>query len=243
MKKSIIIVILILLASSLFPINFPKLKGRVNDYAGILEPEEENVLDNMFADLEKKTSSQLVLLTIKSLEGETIEDYSIKLTEQKDWKIGQKGLDNGIILLIAMEERKLRLEVGYGLEGILTDLKSSYIIRKLIVPSFKKGDYFKGILRGVTTVVGIVSKEFDISPEDLEKFKKKKGENQIGSFVIFLIIFFFFILPAFTGKSGKGGSSVFWGGGFGGGSSSGGGFGGFSGGGGSFGGGGASGGW
>ncbi len=243
MRRSIIVLLALLIASSLFPISFPKLKGRINDYAGILEPAEENVLEEMFANFEKKTSSQLVLLTIKSLEGETIEDYSIRLTEQKDWKIGQKGLDNGVILLISMKERKLRIEVGYGLEGALTDLKSSYIIRKLIVPSFKKGEYYKGVLRGVTTIIGIVSKEYDISPEELKKFKKKKNENQMSSLIVFLIIFFVFVLPALTGKRGKGGRSVFWGGGLGGGGSSGGGFGGFSGGGGSFGGGGSSGGW
>lgn len=239
MKRTILLILFVFIAATLHPAAFPKLKGRVNDYANILNPDEERNIELLLEDLEKKTSAQVVLLTIATLDGDTIEDYSIRLTEQKDWKIGQKGLDNGVILLISMKERKLRLEVGYGLEGSLTDLKSSYIIRKLIVPGFKSGKYYQGILRGLTIVSGIISKEYDISPEDLKKFKEKKDENPGVSFIIFVIIFFFFVLPVLSGKKGRG-SSIFWGGGgFGGGSSGGG----FSGGGGSFGGGGASGGW
>jgi len=242
-KNIIILLLLLAFAFPIFPTDFPKLKGRVNDYANILDKEQEMTLDYLLKDIETKTASQFVILIITSLEGETIEDYSIRLTEQKDWKIGQKGLDNGVILLIAMKERKLRIEVGYGLEGALTDLKCSYIIRRLIVPSFKKGNYYQGILRGAATITGIISKESDISPEELKRFKQKGGDSTGGSiaFIIFLLIFF--IIPMFSkGKKGRG-SSIFWGGGGFGGGSSGGGFGGFSGGGGSFGGGGASGGW
>ena len=241
-KNLTTLMILLLFSIPLISIDFPKLKGRVNDYANILTASEEKSLDSLLMEIEKKSTSQVVLLTIPSLQGETIEDYSIRLTEQKDWKIGQKGLDNGVILLIAMKERKLRIEVGYGLEGTLTDLKCSYIIRKLIVPKFKAGQYYQGILRGITTISGIISKEYDISPEELKKFKNRGKKSKGGNilFIIFLLIFF--IIPMFSrGKKGRG-SSIFWGGGFGGGSS-GGGFGGFSGGGGSFGGGGASGGW
>jgi len=241
MKKTIIFILSVFVFTSLYPISFPELKGRVNDYAEILFPEQERAIDLMLEELENKTSAQVVLLTIKSLNGETIEDYSIRLTEQNEWKIGQEGKDNGVILVVSMGERKLRLEVGYGLEGALTDLKSGYIIRKIIVPSFKKGQYYEGILRGLTTVSGIISKESDISDEDLKKFKNKKDKSSNFPFMFFLIIFFFFVLPALSGKKGKGGT--FWGGGFGGGSSGGFGGGGFSGGGGSFGGGGSSGGW
>lgn len=239
MKRIILLILIVFIVTTLYPAGFPKLKGRVNDYANILKADEERNIEWMLEDLEKKTSAQVVLLIIDTLDGDTIEDYSIRLTEQKDWKIGQEGVDNGVILIISMKERKLRLEVGYGLEGALTDLKSSYIIRKLIVPGFKSGNYYQGILRGLTTVSGIISKESDISAEDLKRFREKKDVSSNFPFMFFLIIFFFFVLPALSGKKGKGGT--FWGGGFGGGSS--GGFGGFSGGGGSFGGGGASGGW
>jgi len=240
MKRTTLCVLFFFTAVSLFPITFPKLEGRVNDYADILNESQERVIEGLLANLETSTSAQAVLLTIKTLEGNTIDDYSIRLTEQADWKIGQKGKDNGVILIVSMGERKLRLEVGYGLEGVLTDLKSSYIIRKIIVPSFKKGDYYEGILKGLTTVSSLIRKESDISEEDLKKFSEKGDKSSSFPFVLFLFIFFFFILPAIFGR--KGGGGTFWGGGFGGGSS-GGGFGGFSGGGGSFGGGGSSGGW
>lgn len=240
MKKKILIILFLFISLSLQSIDFPKLKGRVNDFANILNSSQEKNLELLLEDLEKKTSAQVVLLTIKSLEGNTIEDYSIKLTEQQDWKIGQKGLDNGVILLISMEERKLRIEVGYGLEPSITDLKSSYIIRNLIVPKFKEGDYYEGILRGVATISGIITKESDISPEELERYRKGKKKNIPWPFIIFILVFF--ILPMFSKNKGGKGGFIFWGGGgFGSGSS--GGFGGFSGGGGSFGGGGSSGGW
>jgi len=242
LKGTTFIILLLMLLSGLYPLNFPRLNGRVNDYAGILSSHEEINLENLLADLENRTTAQFVILTIPDLQGTTIEDYSIRLTEQKEWKIGQKGVDNGVILLISMKEKKLRIEVGYGLEGSLTDLKCSYIIRELIVPYFKKGDFFKGILNGATTISGIISKETDISPEELKRFKKRGKRDKPGTFIFIMFLLIFFILPAIFRGRGRGrGSSIFWGGGFGGGS--GGGFGGFSGGGGSFGGGGASGGW
>lgn len=245
MKKNstfTVAIFIILLSVNIFSLSFPKLIGRVNDYAGILSSGEEQNLESLLNNLEDRTTSQFVILTVPDLQGTTIEDYSIRLTEQSDWKIGQKGIDNGVILLIAIKEKKLRIEVGYGLEGSLTDLKCSYIIRELIVPHFKNGEFYKGILNGATTISGIIAKETDISDKELKRFKKRGKGKKSGTFIFILFLLIFFILPAIFGKKGRGrGSSIFWGGGFGGGS--GGSFGGFSGGGGSFGGGGASGGW
>ena len=190
-----------------------------------------------------------MLVVIPSLEGDVIEDYSIRLAEK--WKIGQKGLDNGAILVVAMKERQLRIEVGYGLEPMLTDLKTGYIIRELIVPKFKKGDYYGGIYDGLNAVTGIVNKDFEISPEELARYnkqRKKSGKSSIpfGFWIFVLIIVINLIKGGGRGGRGTGGRSggiFFGGGGFGGGGSSFGGGGGFSGGGGSFGGGGSSGSW
>jgi uncharacterized protein len=237
MAKKIPFILLLTVGLFLFSLNVPKLKSRINDYAGILNQTEERSLEKLLEEAEDKTTSQFVLLTISSLEGEVLEDYSIRVADA--WKIGQKGLDNGVILLITMAEKKIRIEVGYGLESILTDAKCGYIIRNEIVPSFKQGDYYSGISKGLKTITGIVNREFDISPEDLKKHKKSQKKNHIPiGFIIFIIII---LLMIFRGGKGRGGPT-FWGGGFGGGS---GGFGGggFSGGGGSFGGGGSSGGW
>jgi len=227
-----------------------KTNTRVNDLAGILNRSEKATLENLLKDTEFETSSQVALLTVPSLEGEAPEDFSLRVVEK--WDLGQKEFDNGVLILVAMAERKIRFEVGYGLEPILTDAKSSYIIRKFMTPAFKQRNYYTGLYKGLKAVTGLITKEFEITPEQLKKFqkeqKKAKGTHLPIGFIIFLV---FIIVSIFKGGSRGGGGrvasaillgSVLGGGGHRGG---GGGFsgGGFSGGGGSFGGGGATGGW
>jgi len=252
MKRSAIIIIMsffILLSLTtppMFALDVPALKGRVNDYAGILNSSQEAELNSLLRETEEKTSSQVVLLTIASLSGEVLEDFSIRVVDK--WQLGQGGLDNGVLLLVSMAERKIRLEVGYGLESILTDAKGSYIIRELMVSHFKKGNYFAGIESGLNAVTGIIKKDFDITPEQLAKFRKKQKKAEGENIPVGMIVFIIIIILSFfkRGTRGRGYRSaapwIFFGGGSGRGSS-GGGFGGFSGGGGGFGGGGASGGW
>lgn len=242
MKLRLLLILLLMAVTCQYALEVPLLKARINDLADILSYSEENLLETLLREAEEKTSSQFALLTLKSLEGDSLEDFSIRVAEK--WKIGQKGLDNGVIVIIAMAERKIRIEVGYGLEPILTDAKCGYIIRNDIVASFRKGDHFEGINKALTKITGIVNKEFDISPEELARYKKAQKKDK-GSGIPFGLIFFLILIfmNIFRGGRGSGrGGSVFWGGGFGGGSGGSGG-GGFSGGGGSFGGGGASGGW
>lgn len=239
MRIRTMLILLILGASMLLPLEAPPLKARINDRANILSSAEESRLEKLLEEAESKTTSQFALLTLPGLQGESLEDYSIRVADK--WKIGQKGLDNGVIVIIAMAERKIRIEVGYGLESILTDAKCGYIIRNQIVAAFREKEFFKGIHKAFTTITGIVNKEFDISPEELARYKKsqKKGKGGMIPFGFFILLIFIF-MNIFRGGRGSGrGGSIFWGGG------SGGGFGGggFSGGGGSFGGGGASGGW
>jgi len=250
MKRATLFLLLILMAVHCAPaaISIPPLTGRVNDTAGMLSASQSSTLERMLSGLEETNSSQVVLLTVPNLQGLTIEDFAIRVAES--WKIGQKGLDNGVILVVALKERKIRIEVGYGLEPLLTDAKSDYIIRRLMIPRFREGDYYQGIHDGLEQITGIIRRDFDISPEEMEKFRKeKKRKSGKSPIPIGLIILIFIILSSIGGKGGRGGGGsgtpfiFFGGGGSGGGSSSGGGFGGFSGGGGSFGGGGASGGW
>lgn len=246
----LLLTVSLLLAATvyIYGLDVYKIKDRrVHDTANILNQGQQDELERMMMDTEQKTSSQIALLTIPSLEGEALEDYSLRVAEQSE--LGQKGLNNGALILVAVSDRKVRIEVGYGLEPILTDIKSGYIIRKLITPSFKKGDYFSGLRDGLKAVTGIVNKEFDISPEDLEKFRKesKKSSGSHFPFAIFIFIFFV-IINSFKRKNQSGGSGIGRGifmssGGWSSRSSSGGGWGGFSGGGGSFGGGGSSGSW
>ncbi|HEX9902792.1 MAG TPA: TPM domain-containing protein, partial [Acidobacteriota bacterium] len=144
-KIRAVMVILLLAAGPLFGLEVPGLKGRVNDYARILEPEQEAALENNLAAIESSITAQFVLLTIPSLEGEPLEDFSLRVAEA--WKLGQKGADNGLLMLVAVEDRAIRIEVGYGLEGTLPDGKCGTIIRQVIVPEFRNGNYYTGIFK------------------------------------------------------------------------------------------------
>ena len=225
----------------------PALKARVNDYARILSSYTEKQLEGILRDLEQTDSTQIVVLTIPSLEGEVLEEFSIKVLDE--WKIGQKGLDNGAMLLIAKDDREIRIEVGYGLESSLTDLMSGRIIRNVILPRFRAGNFDQGVLDGVQSMVGVVRGEYK-APEKIPSRKGAKFKGTNPFFIIWIIFVFFIILLGrlrrIFGHKGSRRSSrgALWLGGFGGGGFSSGGFGGgFGGGGGGFGGGGASGGW
>jgi uncharacterized protein len=141
-------------------------------------------LEQALAEFENSDSTQVVVLTITSLEGESLEEFSIKVAEA--WKIGRSKLDNGAILLIAKQERKIRIEVGRGLEGVLTDLVSGRIIRGDMSPYFKKNDYDSGISAGVSSVIKVVRGEYKAQPRDLKQ-GKKSAEPAI-TLLIFLLV-------------------------------------------------------
>lgn len=270
MKKAgglLIAMLLVLTGSPALAQEFPKLTGRVVDQADLLDPAQEAALTAKLAGLETRTNRQLVVATLNSLEGYEISDYGYRLG--RHWALGQDGKgesekDNGAILIVAPNERKMRIEVGYGLEPILTDGLSSSIIRNSITPAFKAGDFPGGINAGVDRIVT----QLELPADEAEKIASAARQNRqqdegfpIGAIIFLLFFIFFVVLPILRSlkgggkkhrRGGYGGPVIIWGGGgdWGGGSSGGsswggssGGFGGFSGGGGSFGGGGASGGW
>lgn len=234
---------------------FPELTSRVVDDADIIDIPTEAEIDRKLAELEQKTTSQLVVVTVPSLQGYEIEDYGYRLG--RHWGIGQKDKDNGALLIVAPNERKVRVEVGYGLEGTLTDAVSALIIQNAILPRFRAGDMAGGISRGVDDLIQVIGGDTQYA----EQAAAQRQEAPEGSDLVFNIIIFVFVafylwrLFARRGRSNlrrrRRGSSLPWiiptggwssGGGFGGGGgwSSGGGF---SGGGGGFGGGGSSGSW
>src|SRR6202171_2247016 len=131
-------------------LGFPVLAGRVVDEAGLLDTALRATLSETLADLESKTTDQLVVVTLKSLQGTSIEDYGYQLGRR--WQIGQKDKSNGVLLIVAPVERKVRIEVGYGLEGTLTDAISKFIIENSILPRFKVADFPGGIKRGVEDI-------------------------------------------------------------------------------------------
>jgi uncharacterized protein len=158
------------LASSVLALDVPPLAGRVNDRAALLKPETVSRLERQLAELERSDSTQVAVLIVPSLEGDTIEEFGIRVAEA--WKIGGKGKDNGVILLVAKTDRKIRIEVGRGLEGTLTDLTSGRIIREEIAPRFKAGDYDAGISAGVAAITKAVRGEYKGTPRDLRHGKK-----------------------------------------------------------------------
>ncbi len=250
---------------------FPKLAGNpVVDQADIIPAAEEAALNTQLLELQHKTGHQLVVATVNDLEGHDVSDYGYRLG--REWQIGDKEKDDGVVFLIAPNERRMNISVGYGLEPILTDALSGRIIRDVVTPKFKAGDMPGGIRDGVNAI----AEQIQLTPEEAaaraaaaDKAERDRADdgNFGGLFFIGFIILIFFIIPWLSSRSRRGrkrrkggpwGAAPIiiwgddddwgnWGGGggssWGGGGFGGGGFGGFSGGGGSFGGGGASGGW
>jgi uncharacterized protein len=245
--------LLFLIAPAFAAPQFPQLTGPVVDGANLLSPALEISLAQKLDALKARTGRQLVVVTVPSLGGYEIADYGYQLG--RHWGIGQKGKNDGAIFIIAPEDRKLRIEVGYGLEPILTDALSSVIINARVVPLFRKGDFEGGVVAGTDAIIEQLTLDAPAAKARVAEAERAQQDDEGGGgwFLFAIIILFVFLrfggfglLPfLFTGGGGRGrggwGGGGFGGGGFGGGF--GGGGGGYSGGGGSFGGGGASGSW
>ena len=145
------------ISSFAFALDVPPLRGRVTDLAGLMPADRAQALEERLAAFERETGHQIAVLTIPSLQGDVLENFSIRVAEA--WKIGKKGFDNGAILLIVRDDRKLRIEVGYGLEGVLPDAIASRIIREVIVPRFRENDYPGGIEAGVDAILQVTKGE------------------------------------------------------------------------------------
>jgi uncharacterized protein len=243
----LILVIVLCGAYAAAELKIPKLEQRVSDFTNTLSFQEWQQLDHLLKSFEDSTSTQVVVLMVNSLEGESIEEYANKTFSEN--KIGQSKKDNGVLLVIAKQDHAVRIEVGYGLEGTLTDAMTSQIIRQEIIPHFKADNYFGGIVTGVDAIIRAATGEYHADN------KGRKAPAVSGGLVMLIVLFAVFVLmPLMNSRRrsvvGSGGHSYFsgwgYGGGLGGGGFSGGGFGGgggFSGGGGMSGGGGASGSW
>ncbi len=220
----------------------------VNDLAGLLSPEQQKALEQKLVAFNDSTSTQIAVITIASLEGTDISEYALKLG--RSWGVGTKKNNNGVVFLIARDDRKINISPGYGLEGALPDITCKHIIDDVVRPGFRSGDFYRGINEGSDAIIRAVKGEYTAPPA--------KEEGPAGIFILIIVVILIILMLAGRSGGGGGGSMMsrrghrYWGGGpfffptgggggsFGGGSS-GGGFGGF--GGGSFGGGGASGGW
>ena len=258
MKKILPLLILfsLLLPVAASALDVPELRGYVNDYAGMISLSTGAQLAEKLKAFEASDSTQIVILTIPSLEGEPIEDFGIKVAGS--WKIGQKGKDNGALLIVSKQDRKMRIEVGRGLEGRLTDLVAGRIIDLVITPRFKSGDFDGGFTAGVSALIDATRGEFQADQRHSARggsygyyYPPLSLPFWLPPWLLMAFVFGFFILFAIgasrasrkagRGRDRRGGWYLGRGGGFD--SPFGGGGGGFGGGGGGFGGGGASGGW
>ena len=245
----------LLLAQSVFALEVPPPPDRwFTDAAGVVPTTEAAILDTKLKNFEQETGAQFIIYIFPSVEGESIEDFTIRCVER--WKVGQKKFDNGLVLFVFIKERKVRVEVGYGLEGTITDAVSRRVIEEQIGPQFRNGAYAAGLNAAADELM----RRIRTGEKPVEPLQPSGGQAAepsgipIETIIFIIVIFVFFILPMFSRRRGGGcggciplfipmggGGVTFGGGGFSGGGFGGGG--GFSGGGGSFGGGGATGGW
>lgn len=236
------------------------------DRAGIVSTTEASLLDTKLENFEQQRGAQFLIYIFPSLEGEAIEDFTMRAVQR--WKVGQKKYDNGLVLFVFVQEKKVRVEVGYGLEGSVTDAFSSRVIREQIGPAFQRGEYGAGLNAAADAIIKKITTGEEAVPPLQPRGAQPQGSAQGGSdinpitLIFIIIVVFFFIVPMLTRRGrrgggggcngcilplffmpGGGGGVTFGGGGGFGGGGFGGGGGGFSGGGGGFGGGGATGGW
>jgi len=166
----------------------PYLGGRVNDLAELLSAASESAIEKRLEELEQSTGAQVAVLTVPSLEGEVLEDYSLRVAET--WKLGRGKFDDGALLLIARDERQMRLEVGYGLEGTIPDAYAKRILDEIIRPRFRTGDFDGGISAAVDVIAGLVSGDDSLPPPDDQTSLPQPKSRRTGA-----IAFLFFLIP------------------------------------------------
>lgn len=210
--------ICLLFPGFVFANSYPDYIGYVNDFAHVLSPDYISALNSKLHEFNKRTTNQIAVVTVDTTSPEVIEEYSIHLADK--WKVGQKGKDNGIILLFAMKDHKMRIEVGRGLEGDLTDITSKHIQHDLIAPAFKQNNYEQGITQGVDAVITTVT-HGTLDPNSLNSTTSPPhGSSQIAGIFPYLPIVIFIIvillIIAFSPKTklggrGSWGVTTFWG--------------------------------
>lgn len=182
MKRILLLTVLLLMPFTLLALDVPQLSGRVNDYARMLSPEAASRLEQKLAAFERDQSTQIVVLTIPSLQGDDIDQFTIRVAEQ--WKIGQKGKDNGVLLVLAQGERKVRIEVGRGLQGVLPDITAGRIIRDVMRPHLKEGNFDRGVAAGVDAIMAATKGEFKADPKDQPKKQLRKSSSSLTFFLL-----------------------------------------------------------
>lgn len=222
MIRGLILAFLLLVAGPAAAQTFPDLSGRVVDAANLLTPEQEAALDAKLAALQQGSTRQLVVATVPDLQGLSIEDYGYQLG--RHWGIGQAGANNGVVLIVAPNDRRVRIEVGYGLEGILTDALSSRIINDAITPRFREGDFPGGINAGVDAIIAQLQAPPEVAEQRAAQAasaeRRDHDEGSIWPLIFWIAVLCFILIPLLThglrgrgyrGRRGGLGPVVIWG--------------------------------
>ena len=232
-KWALILIIMILSVATASGASYPQLTGFVTDNANIIDSSYEAQITALAKQIEENTTVEIAVVTVESFEGESKEMYAVHLFEQAG--IGKADKDNGLLILVSKQEREYRFEVGYGLEGVITDSMKVNIGDRIIVPNFRNEDYGKGIYESIVVIEGLIEgNEEVISRYSMKPTGQSNDGGSIWSFLFFALILVLFILLPRKGRRGRGSMGGIYiggfGGGFGGGMSGSGGFGGFGGG-------------
>jgi len=193
MLRNLFFILTILVCTFAFGQDFPERPSPprlVNDFANILGEREESALEKKLVFYSDSTSTQIVVVTIKSLEGNEIGDYSFRLAEK--WGIGQKGKDNGVLILVALADKKMFIATGYGMEGVLPDAIAKRIVENYLKPNFRNNNYYKGIDEATSVIIGLASGQF--TPDQIKK-RKEVGLSQL---LFPLLILIFFIIMSYS---------------------------------------------
>ncbi|MBE0524539.1 MAG: TPM domain-containing protein [Methanosarcinales archaeon] len=231
-KWSLILIIMILSVATASGASYPQLTGFVTDNADMIDSSYEAQITALAKQIEEKTTVEIAVVTVESFEGESKEMYAVNLFQQAG--IGKTDRDNGLLILVSKQEREYRFEVGYGLEGVITDSMKVNIGDRIIVPNFRNGDYGKGIYESMVVIEGLIEgNEEVISRYSMKPTGQSNDGESIWPFLFFTIILVLFGLAALKGRGKRGMGGIYiggFGGGLGGGMSGSGGFGGFGGG-------------
>ena len=207
----VLVVVSLTLMTAAWALNFPVLSGRVVDEANIIDQATRSALTEKLKALEDKTTTQLVVVTLKSLQGTSIADYGYQLGRY--WHIGQKGTNNGALLIVVPSERRVRIEVGYGLEGTLTDALTKVIIENAIIPRFRANDFAGGIARGVDDLIQVLSGDSEAFKQQVAAKRKQPTDN--GFALVFVLIWiglavFIVLTIARAQRRGRGSGGIPW---------------------------------
>lgn len=207
-RYGILVLVLSLFTATekLYPQDIPDPVGFINDFAGVISPRTESAMESLSRELKQKTGSEVVVVTVKSIGDMEYTDYAVRLYEK--WGIGEKGKDNGVLIFNAVAERKIRIEVGYGLEGIIPDGLAGEIRDRYLIPHLRKNDFDTGLANGLAAVASIIARDAGvklsggIAARPSEGRSRKRGRGGIN---IFQLMIFFFVISSMFGKRKRGG--------------------------------------